>query len=119
MYKGHISLHIPLAYIITTFIITGIFWVINPGKFADPVFHILTGGLLLGAIFMATDMVTSPVTPKGMLVFGIGCGFLTSMIRLFGAYPEGVSFSIVIMNGFVPLIDKYIKPKRFGLVEKT
>ncbi len=67
---------------------------------------------------MATDMVTSPFTPKGMIIFGIGCGFLTAMIRLFGAYPEGVSFSIVIMNGCVPLIDKYTKPKRFGSIEE-
>lgn len=115
IYKHHISLTIPLSFILTTFIIAGIFWFYNPDKYADPLFHILTGGLLLGAIFMATDMVTSPITEKGKLIFGIGCGFITIMIRLFGAYPEGVSFSILIMNGFVPLIDKLTKPKRFGL----
>ncbi|HOK41596.1 MAG TPA: RnfABCDGE type electron transport complex subunit D [bacterium] len=115
LYKGHISLRIPLSFILTTFIITGIFWAYKPTNYADPLFHILTGGLLLGAIFMATDMVTSPSTETGMIIFGIGCGFITAIIRLFGAYPEGVSFSILIMNGLVPLIDKLTKPKRFGL----
>lgn len=115
LYKKHISLKIPASFILTTFIITGIFWLINPVKYMNPFFHIFTGGLMLGAIFMATDMVTSPFTPKGMIIFGIGCGLLTAFIRLFGAYPEGVSFAIVIMNGFVPLIDKYTVPKRFGL----
>jgi H+/Na+-translocating ferredoxin:NAD+ oxidoreductase subunit D len=107
--------HIPVSYIGTVFVLTGIMWLIDPGKYADPVFHILTGGLMLGAIFMATDMVTSPITGRGMLVFGLGCGILTFVIRLFGSYPEGVSFAILIMNGFTPLIDRYIKGPRFGL----
>jgi len=75
---------------------------------------VLTGGAILGAFFMATDMVTSPITRKGMLIFGAGIGFLTGLIRLFGGYPEGVSFAILIMNGFVPLIDKTSEVKKFG-----
>ena len=80
--------------------------------------HLLTGGLLLGAIFMATDYVTSPMTSKGMIIYGVAIGFLTIMIRQFGAYPEGMSFAILIMNAFTPLINAYIKPKRFGEVAK-
>jgi len=107
--------HIPLSYIGTVFIFTGILWLINPEKYADPVFHIISGGLMLGAIFMATDMVTSPITGRGMILFGAGCGLLTVIIRVFGSYPEGVSFAILIMNGFTPLIDRYVKGKRYGL----
>jgi electron transport complex protein RnfD len=103
----------------TIFIVSGIFWLINPEKYMDPVFHIISGGALLGAVFMATDYVTSPMTAKGQLIFGIGIGFLTVMIRLFGAYPEGVSFAILIMNAFVPIINLYVKPKRFGEVIKN
>ncbi|MFH1319657.1 MAG: RnfABCDGE type electron transport complex subunit D [Bacteroidota bacterium] len=112
--KKIISWHIPVSMIGTIIIFTGILWLIDSEKYADPLFHVLTGGVLLGAIFMATDMVTSPMTSKGSLIFGIGIGIITVVIRVFGAYPEGVSFAILIMNGFVPLINKYIKPKRFG-----
>ena len=115
LWKKIITWHIPVAMLGTAFIFTGGLWLINPEKFADPVFHLLTGGLLLGAFFMATDYVTSPMTTKGMLVFGAGVGFITIVIREFGSYPEGVSFAILIMNGFVPLMNKYIKPKRFGV----
>jgi electron transport complex protein RnfD len=83
-----------------------------------PIFHILSGGLILGAFFMATDMVTSPVTKKGRLIFGMGCGILTVVIRLIGGYPEGVSYSILLMNIAVPLIDRYTIPKPFGEVKK-
>lgn len=116
LYKGHISWHIPVSYIATVFILTYIFWLKDPSRFADPLFHILSGGLILGAFFMATDMVTSPITPKGMLIFGVGCGVLTVIIRLFGGYPEGVSFSILLMNAATPLIDrwKFTHPKKFG-----
>ena len=79
--------------------------------------HLLSGGLFLGAFFMATDMVTSPVTTRGMIIFGTGCGIITFIIRIWGGYPEGVSYSILLMNAAVPLIDRYIKPKVFG-VEK-
>jgi Na+-translocating ferredoxin:NAD+ oxidoreductase subunit D len=112
--RGYISWHIPVSYLGSVFAISGILWLINPELYADPVFHLVTGGLMLGALYMATDMVTSPMTGIGMIVFGIGCGFLTILIRLFGAYPEGVAFAILIMNGFVPLINKGFRPRRFG-----
>ncbi len=109
-----ITWHIPVSIFVTITIFTGILWLIDPSKNADPLFHLLTGGVMLGAVFMATDYVTSPMTTKGMWIFGIGIGVLTVLIRVFGAYPEGVSFAILIMNAFVPLINNYIKPKRFG-----
>jgi electron transport complex protein RnfD len=109
-----ISWHIPVSIILTTAIFTGILWWTNPDMYLHPLFHLLTGGLLLGAVFMATDYVTSPMTHAGMIVFGIGIGVITVVIRVFGAYPEGMSFAILIMNAFVPLINTCIKPKRFG-----
>ena len=87
---------------------------VNPQTNMPPLFHILTGGIFLGAIFMATDMVTSPMTPAGMIIFGIAIGILTVVIRVFGAYPEGMSFAILIMNAFVPLIDRFTKPQKYG-----
>lgn len=115
LWKKIITWHTPVSMLVMIFVFTGILWLINPEKFIDPVFHLLTGGVLLGAFFMATDYVTSPMTVKGMLIYGTGIGFITVVIRIFGAYPEGVSFAILIMNGFVPLMNKYIKPKRFGI----
>jgi electron transport complex protein RnfD len=109
-----ITWHIPITFIGTTFIFAGILHFVNPNLYVTPEFHILTGGLLLGAIFMATDMVTSPMSAWGKVVFGVGCGLLTILIRVWGSYPEGVSFAILIMNAFVPLINKGFKPKRFG-----
>jgi len=109
-----ITLHIPISILLTVVIFTGILWKSDPARYADPLFHLLSGGLLLGAIFMATDYVTSPMTASGMWVYGIGIGIITVLIRVFGAYPEGVQFAILIMNAFVPLINKYIKPARFG-----
>ena len=114
LYKKIISWHIPLSILGTVFLFTGILWLANPERFADPLFHMLTGGLLLGAIYMATDYVTSPMTTKGMLIYGIGIGIVTVLIRVFGAYPEGVQFAILIFNMFTPLINKFVKPKRFG-----
>ena len=90
----------------------------NPALYVSPVLQLLTGGLMLGAIFMATDYVTSPMSKKGMLIYGVCIGLLTVIIRLFGAYPEGMSFAILIMNAFTPLINTYCKPKRFGEVAK-
>ncbi|MDT8308977.1 MAG: RnfABCDGE type electron transport complex subunit D, partial [Bacteroidales bacterium] len=110
--------HIPVAYIGSVVIFTGILQYINPDTYVGPLFHIATGGLILGAFYMATDMVTSPMSAKGMIVFGLGCGVITVIIRVFGAYPEGVSFAILIMNAFVPLINRSMKPKRFGEVIK-
>jgi len=105
--RRQITLTIPLSYIFTVALVSWLF-----GK--NPLFHILAGGLLLGAIFMATDPVTSPVTEKGRLVFGVGCGILTVLIRLKGGFPEGVCFSILIMNALVPLIDRMTLKKVFG-----
>ena len=110
-----ISWHIPVAIFATVIVFSGILNLADPAQFAGPVFHLFTGGLMLGAIFMATDYVTSPMTHKGMLIYGVGIGLLTVIIRVFGAYPEGMSFAILIMNACVPLINKYVKPKRFGV----
>ena len=106
--------HIPVTIILTVAVMTDIFWLIDPSQYTDPLFNILTGGVLLGSVFMATDYVTSPMAVKGMVIYGIGIGVLTVLIRYFGSYPEGVSFAILIMNSIVPLLNKYIKPARFG-----
>lgn len=112
--KKVITWHIPITILGTIFIFTGILWLANPNNFADPIFHLLTGGAMLGAIFMATDMVTSPMSKKGQVIYSIGIGVITVSIRTWGAYPEGISFAILIMNAFTPLINNYIKPKHFG-----
>ena len=109
-----ISWHIPITMLATMATITGIFWLINPEQNANPLFHLLAGGAILGAFYMATDLVTSPMTRKGMIIFAVGIGLITVVIRQFGAYPEGVSFAILIMNALVPLINTYFKPRRFG-----
>lgn len=109
-----ITWHIPITILLTVFLFAGLLWLIDPTTNADPLFHLLTGGLMLGAVFMATDYVTSPMSHKGMIIYGIGIGLLTVIIRRFGAYPEGVQFAILIMNAFVPILNLYIKPKRFG-----
>ena len=109
-----IKWHIPVAYIATVAIFTAIAHAANPALTPSPLFHVITGGPFLGAFFMATDMVTSPITTKGMIIFGMGCGIITSLIRLWGNYPEGVSFSILIMNAVVPLIDKFTITIPFG-----
>ena len=114
LYKKIITWHIPVFVMATVFGFTGILWLIDPLHNASPVFHILTGGVMLGAIFMATDLVTSPMTKAGMILYAIGIGLITVIIRVYGSYPEGVSFAILIMNAVVPLINKYVKPKRFG-----
>lgn len=114
VWKKVITWHIPVFVLGTIFIFQGILWLADPSRFAEPVFHLLTGGAMLGAIFMATDMVTSPMSHRGQLIFGAGIGIITVLIRNFGAYPEGISFAILIMNGFTPLINTYVKPKRFG-----
>ena len=114
MWKGYVRWHIPVSFIVTVFAFTGIMWIVNPNYYPSPVLQVLSAGLFLGAFFMATDMVTSPVSAKGMLIFGFGCGLITAVIRLFGAFPEGVSFAILIMNGLAPLIDRYTKPVTFG-----
>ncbi|GAB1417246.1 RnfABCDGE type electron transport complex subunit D [Bacteroidales bacterium] len=114
IFKRVIDWQLPVSVLLSAFLFSGLFFLINPAIYAPPMFHLLTGGLMLGAVFMATDMVTSPMTIKGKIVFGIGIGLLTITIRLWGAYPEGISFAILIMNAFTPLINKAFKPKRFG-----
>lgn len=114
-----ITWHIPVYVLGTIIIFTGILWGVNPDAYMSPLFHVLTGGALLGAIFMATDYVTSPMTHVGMLIYSIGIGVITVLIRIWGQYPEGMSFAILIMNSVVPLIDKYVRPRRFGVVRKA
>ena len=123
-----ISWHIPVAFIGTAFLFSAILWWVNPIHvgvdptdgveklmgFLDPVTTILTGGIMLGACFMATDMVTSPMAKSGQIIFGVGCGLLTIIIRNWGSYPEGVSFAILLMNSVTPLINRWCKPKRFA-----
>ena len=106
--------HIPLAILGTVVVLTTIFSLANPAQFTGPLFNLLTGGLLLGSIFMATDYVTSPMAPLGMIIYGVLIGLLTVLIRYFGAYPEGVSFAILLGNMATPLINKYCKPRRFA-----
>lgn len=111
-----ITWHIPFAYIASAVIFSGILWLIDPTKYIDPGMHLLAGGMILGVFYMATDMVSTPMSAKGQIVFGLGAGLLTIIIRVWGAYPEGVSFAILIMNAFTPLINKTFKPQRFGEV---
>lgn len=113
-----ITWHIPVAIIVTVAIFAGIMNLANPEVYAGPLFHILSGGLLLGAIFMATDYVTSPMSNSGMLLYGVMIGIITMLIRLFGAYPEGMSFAILFMNGIVPIINRYMPPHLFGKAKK-
>ena len=118
LYKKIISWHIPVTYIGTVFVLGWLFAGSQGICSGDPLFYIFSGGLFLGAFYMATDMVATPLTKKGKLLFGIGCGFFTFLIRKFGAYPEGVSYSILLMNACTPLIDRYIRPRKFGNVKK-
>lgn len=114
LWKKIITWQIPVSILATVLVFTGIMHLADPTRYVDPLIHLMSGGLLLGSIFMATDYVTSPMSKNGMLVYGVGIGILTTVIRVFGSYPEGVSFAILIMNAFTPLINSYIKPKHFG-----
>lgn len=113
LWKKIITWHIPVSIICTVFVFSGLLHLASP-VYANPVQVVLSGGLLLGAIFMATDYVTSPMTAKGQLIYGVSIGLLTVVIRNWGSYPEGMSFAILIMNAFTPLINSHIKPKRYG-----
>ena len=119
MFKHYIEWRIPGTYIATVAVLSWIFGGPSGLFTGNALFHVLAGGLILGAFFMATDMVTSPVSPRGMMVFGFGCGLLTVIIRLIGGYPEGVSYSILLMNVATPLIDRHTRPKKFGEVKKS
>jgi electron transport complex protein RnfD len=120
--RGILSWHIPVSYL-GTFLVLG--WALGglptgQGMFAaDPLFHLLAGGLMLGSLYMATDMVTSPLTARGMVIFGAGCGLLTFLIRFFGGFPEGVSLAIILMNTAVPLINQATRPVTFGAVKEA
>jgi electron transport complex protein RnfD len=116
LFRKIITWHIPTAYVGSVVLFSGILWLIDPTQFVDPLFHLVTGGMMLGVFYMATDMVSSPMSGKAQLIYGAGAGILTILIRVFGAYPEGVSFAILIMNAFVPLLDRWLKPTRFGEV---
>ncbi|MCC8173443.1 MAG: RnfABCDGE type electron transport complex subunit D [Odoribacter sp.] len=113
LFRKIITWHIPISIFATVFVFTGILYLYDSSTYVSPLFHLLTGGMMLGAIFMATDYVTSPMAKKGMIIYGIGIGLLTALIRIYGAYPEGMSFAILIMNAFTPLINRYFKPERF------
>ena len=117
IWKKIITWHIPVSIIATVLIFSTILWLINSELYVNPLYHILTGGLMLGAIFMATDYVTSPMSNNGKIIYGVGIGLLTVIIRIWGSYPEGMSFAILIMNAVVPLINRGFKPVRFGAVK--
>lgn len=114
LWKKIITWHIPVSILVTVFAFAGIMYLVDPSVYPSPEYHLLSGGLMLGAIFMATDYVTSPMSHRGQLIYGVCIGIITMVIRLFGSYPEGMSFAIFIMNAFVPLINTYVKPQRFS-----
>ncbi len=109
-----ISWHIPVAYIGTVALFAGLLRLFDPTHNLPVLFHLLAGGLMLGALYMATDYTTSPLTRKGQLIYGVGCGLLTMLIRRWGGYPEGVSFAILLMNAVTPLINQYTRPGVYG-----
>lgn len=109
-----ITWHIPVFVLGSMGVFAAILWLVNPEQYMNPLFHLFAGGAMLGAIFMATDYVTSPMTKTGQAIYAIGIGIITILIRVWGAYPEGISFAILIMNATVPLINMYVKPSRFG-----
>lgn len=114
LFRKVITWHIPVTILGTMLVFSSILHFVDPTQFVNPLFHIFTGGALLGAIFMATDYVTSPMSKAGQIIFAAGIGIITILIRVFGAYPEGISFAILIMNACVPLINMYVKPRRFA-----
>ncbi len=111
---GVVNWKVPAAMIIGALVFGGIFWLIDPTVYPNPLFHLAAGGFLFGALFMATDWVTSPISGKGMWIFGLGISLVLVIIRLFGGLPEGVMYAILFMNGFVPLINRYTRPRVFG-----
>jgi len=112
--KRYCDWRIPVSFLSSVYLMGGIFWLIDSSQYPDPLFHIMSGGLMLGAFFMATDLVTSPITKTGSWIFGIGAGLILIIIRLYGGLPEGVMYSILLMNAVTPLINRYTKPKVFG-----
>lgn len=118
LFKGIIRWHIPVAMLGSIALCSAIMHAIDPERYADSLFHLLSGGIMLGAFFIATDPVGSPNTTTGQLIFGVGCGLITYVIRTWGSFPEGVAFAVVLMNAFTPLIDHYIKPRIYGRTQR-
>jgi electron transport complex protein RnfD len=117
-WRGHLNWHIPLSILVSAFAVSGLFYVIGISDF-PPLFMLFSGGMMLGAFYMATDMVTSPTSHKGCWIFGFGIGFLTVIIRIWGGLPEGVMYSILLMNALVPFIDRVTQPRLFGTSGKN
>ena len=109
-----ITWHLPTAFLSTIAIISGLFWIIDPSQFANPVFHLFSGATILAAFFIITDPVSGPTTPKGKLYFAAGVGIITYLIRVYGGYPDGIAFAVIFMNICAPLIDAYTQPRVFG-----
>jgi electron transport complex protein RnfD len=118
-YRGHINWRIPGGYLLVVFVMGAFLSGGDNSSMVNGLFHVMTGGVVLAAFFMATDMVTSPVTPKGQLIFGLGCGLVTMLVRLYGNYPEGVTFAILLMNALTPLLDNLTLPRKYGEVAKS
>jgi electron transport complex protein RnfD len=117
--KKTIDWRIPTGILVALTVFTGVFWIAGPDQYASPLFHILAGGLLIGAFFMATDMVTSPINAKGTWIYAIGIGVMVGLVRLFGGFPEGVMYSILFMNTFVPLLNRAFRPRILGERRKS
>jgi electron transport complex protein RnfD len=118
-FRRTIDWRIPVGITFSTVVFTGAFWLANPSRYASPLFHVLAGGFLLGTLFMATDMVTSPVTPKATWIYALGIGLLIGIIRLFSGFPEGVMYAVLFMNTFVPLLNHYLRPRILGERQKA
>ena len=118
-YRKIISWHIPTAFIAAMLSLSGLLWLYNPGQFASPLFHLFSGGTLLGAFFIATDPVSGCTTPRGKLIFGAGAGLMAYIIRVFGGYPDGIAFAVLLMNLCAPLIDHLTQPPIFGMKDKS
>ncbi len=116
LYRGYIQWRIPASMLGASVLLGGIFWLIDPAKYPEPFFHVFAGGMILGAFYMATDMVTCPITPLGYWIFGAGIGVFTIIVRLFGGLPEGVMYAILFMNALTPIINRYTRPKILGEV---
>jgi len=114
LWRGHINWDVPVGMLGTMALVSGLFWWHDPAHYMPPAFHLVTGGAMLVAFFMATDMVTSPLTRKGRVIFAVGCGLLTIVIRMWGGYAEAISFAVLLMNAAVPIIDRYTAPRLYG-----
>jgi electron transport complex protein RnfD len=119
LYKKTIDWRIPTGIILALSVFSGIFWIANPDQYASPLFHLLAGGLMIGAFYMATDMVTSPIFARGTWVYALGIGIIVGLVRLFGGFPEGVMYSILFMNTFVPLLNRSFRPRILGERRKS